>query len=76
MGREEQKEEREVLDSIYPDEITDISESSYRIAIALEAPSLDEEDETEPRKSTLFSTTTEPSSLQQLRMRKSANGKM
>ncbi|CAD6587987.1 MAG: hypothetical protein ASARMPREDX12_003070 [Alectoria sarmentosa] len=36
MGREEQIEEREVLDSIFPDEITDISETSYRVSIALE----------------------------------------
>ncbi|KAI9848123.1 MAG: hypothetical protein M1838_000648 [Thelocarpon superellum] len=36
MGVEEQKEEREVLDSIFPDEITDISESSYRVAIKLD----------------------------------------
>ncbi|KAL8696031.1 MAG: hypothetical protein Q9201_007855 [Fulgogasparrea decipioides] len=33
MGREEQIEEREVLDSIFPDEITDINETSYRIAL-------------------------------------------
>lgn len=36
MGREEQQEEREVLDSIYPDEIQDISDHEYRISIALE----------------------------------------
>jgi len=43
MGREEQIEEREVLDSIFPDEITDISETEYRIAITLDIP--DDEDE-------------------------------
>ncbi|KAF5517746.1 RWD domain-containing protein [Colletotrichum aenigma] len=36
MGREEQVEEREVLDSIFPDEITDVSETEYRISIALD----------------------------------------
>lgn len=40
MGREEQKEEREVLDSIFPDEIQDISETEYRITITLESPSI------------------------------------
>ncbi|KAK4177674.1 RWD domain-containing protein [Triangularia setosa] len=43
MGREDQIEEREVLDSIFPDEITDISETEYRISIALDIP--DDEDE-------------------------------
>ncbi|OBT76511.1 hypothetical protein VF21_05405 [Pseudogymnoascus sp. 05NY08] len=36
MGREDQVEEREVLDSIFPDEITDISETSYTISILLD----------------------------------------
>ncbi|ELR07453.1 hypothetical protein VC83_02713 [Pseudogymnoascus destructans] len=36
MGREDQLEEREVLDSIFPDEITDISETSYTISILLD----------------------------------------
>ncbi|KAI9932936.1 hypothetical protein ASPWEDRAFT_33944 [Aspergillus wentii DTO 134E9] len=36
MGREEQIEEREVLDSIFPEEITDISETSYRISVVLD----------------------------------------
>ncbi|KAF4813883.1 RWD domain-containing protein [Colletotrichum siamense] len=36
MGREEQVEEREVLDSIFPDEITDVSETEYRISIVLD----------------------------------------
>jgi len=44
MGREEQVEEREVLSSIFPDEITDISETEYRISIALDIP----EDKEEP----------------------------
>ncbi|KAK7714305.1 Protein gir2 [Diaporthe eres] len=44
MGREEQIEEREVLDSIFPDEITDISASEYRIKITLDIPD-DEENE-------------------------------
>ncbi|GIZ39684.1 hypothetical protein CKM354_000305900 [Cercospora kikuchii] len=38
MGREEQKEEREVLDSIFPDEIQDISETEFRITIPLDTP--------------------------------------
>ncbi|KAJ9636598.1 uncharacterized protein PV06_10096 [Exophiala oligosperma] len=38
MGIEEQKEEREVLDSIFPDEITDLSDTSYRISITLDVP--------------------------------------
>lgn len=45
MGREEQIEEREVLDSIFPDEITDITETSYRVSIALDVPGQDEEAE-------------------------------
>ncbi len=67
MGREEQTEEREVLDSIFPDEITgihiyllwpydlcrwqlsDISETAYRISIALDITQHDD-DESEPRK--------------------------
>ncbi|KAL2269877.1 hypothetical protein VTJ83DRAFT_2061 [Remersonia thermophila] len=38
MGREEQIEEREVLDSIFPEEITDISETEFRISIKLDLP--------------------------------------
>ncbi|KAI0409054.1 RWD-domain-containing protein [Xylaria palmicola] len=45
MGREEQIEEREVLDSIFPEEITDISDTEYRIAIKLNPP--DDDDGTE-----------------------------
>ncbi|KAG9186578.1 hypothetical protein G6011_09686 [Alternaria panax] len=36
MGIEDQKEEREVLESIFPDEITDVSETEFRIAITLD----------------------------------------
>ncbi|KAL2157433.1 hypothetical protein VTH06DRAFT_6125 [Thermothelomyces fergusii] len=43
MGREEQIEEREVLNSIFPDEITDISETEYRITIRLDIPDDEEE---------------------------------
>ncbi|KAK0730591.1 RWD domain-containing protein [Lasiosphaeris hirsuta] len=46
MGREEQFEEREVLDSIFPDEITDISETEYRLSITLDIP--DDEEEESP----------------------------
>ena len=35
---EEQQEERDVLASIFPDELTDISESSYSILIKLDLP--------------------------------------
>ncbi|KAI0838961.1 RWD-domain-containing protein [Hypoxylon sp. FL0890] len=48
MGREEQVEEREVLDSIFPDEITDISDTEYRISIKLDLP-----DDEEPEPPTL-----------------------
>ncbi|KAL8846378.1 MAG: hypothetical protein Q9198_011299, partial [Flavoplaca austrocitrina] len=44
MGREEQIEEREVLDSIFPDEITDIDEKSYRITITPDVPQQNGED--------------------------------
>ncbi|KAI9670547.1 MAG: hypothetical protein M1831_005767 [Alyxoria varia] len=44
MGREEQKEEREVLDSIFPDEIHDVSDTEYRISITLDAPEQSDED--------------------------------
>lgn len=37
MGREEQKEEREVvLESIFPDEITDVNDTEYRITMLLD----------------------------------------
>ncbi|KAF1837188.1 RWD-domain-containing protein [Decorospora gaudefroyi] len=36
MGIEDQKEEREVLESIFPEEITDVSETEFRVAIKLD----------------------------------------
>ncbi|KAL4892163.1 ubiquitin-conjugating enzyme/RWD-like protein [Aspergillus ambiguus] len=48
MGREEQVEEREVLDSIFPEEITDISDTSYRISITLDPPENDFEETEQP----------------------------
>ncbi|KAF1930820.1 putative RWD domain protein [Didymella exigua CBS 183.55] len=36
MGVEDQQEEREVLESIFPEEIADVSETEFRISIALE----------------------------------------
>lgn len=48
MGKDEQVEEREVLDSIFPEEITDISNASYRISIALDFAQEDED--ADPRK--------------------------
>ncbi|EED24265.1 RWD domain protein (Gir2), putative [Talaromyces stipitatus ATCC 10500] len=47
MGREDQVEEREVLDSIFPEEITDLSDTSYRITIKLDVDE-DEENEEAP----------------------------
>lgn len=38
MGKEEQQEEREVLESIFPDEITYISDTEFRINITLDLP--------------------------------------
>ncbi|KAG8675237.1 Protein gir2 [Fusarium poae] len=46
MGREDQVEEREVLESIFPEEITDISETEFRVSVALDIP--DEEDKEPP----------------------------
>lgn len=46
MGREEQAEEREVLESIFPDEITDIAENEFKVAVTLDIPG--EEDAEEP----------------------------
>ncbi|KAL8847709.1 MAG: hypothetical protein Q9221_007270 [Calogaya cf. arnoldii] len=57
MGREEQIEEREVLDSIFSDEITDIDEKSYRITINPDVPQQDGEDVESP---TLLLTITYP----------------
>ncbi|KAF2094730.1 RWD-domain-containing protein [Rhizodiscina lignyota] len=48
MGIEEQKEEREVLDSIFPDEITDVSETEYRISISLDVTNEDGDDSEPP----------------------------
>ncbi|KAI0858392.1 RWD domain-containing protein [Xylaria cubensis] len=50
MGREEQIEEREVLDSIFPEEITDVSDTEYRIAVKLNPPDDDNngDEEVEP----------------------------
>ncbi|THV47426.1 hypothetical protein BGAL_0311g00130 [Botrytis galanthina] len=47
MGREDQIEEREVLDSIFPEEIHDISETEYRVSILLDVTNQDG-DESEP----------------------------
>ncbi|KAF5674026.1 hypothetical protein FHETE_3086 [Fusarium heterosporum] len=44
MGREDQIEEREVLESIFPDEITDISETEFRVSVALDIPGEEEEE--------------------------------
>ncbi|KAK2880693.1 hypothetical protein FQN49_000462 [Arthroderma sp. PD_2] len=44
MGREEQAEEKETLQSIFPDELTDVSENSYRISIVLDVTSHDDEE--------------------------------
>lgn len=46
MGREEQVEEREVLESIFPEEITDLSETEFQVSIKLDIP--DEEEDTAP----------------------------
>lgn len=48
MGREDQTEEREVLDSIFPEEITDISETSYRVSINLDGPEYGDEELEQP----------------------------
>ncbi|KAI9674762.1 MAG: hypothetical protein M1817_001666 [Caeruleum heppii] len=55
MGREEQVEEREVLDSIFPDEITDISETQYKVTIKLDdlAPLSQTDEEEAPEVPTL-----------------------
>ncbi|QIX02078.1 hypothetical protein AMS68_007595 [Peltaster fructicola] len=48
MGREDQIEERQVvLESIFPDEITDINETEYRISMILDV-TIPADDETEP----------------------------
>ncbi|KAL5120272.1 Protein gir2 [Pleosporales sp. CAS-2024a] len=50
MGVEDQKEEREVLESIFPEEITDVSETEFRISIKLDdgRHEDDESEDTEP----------------------------
>ena len=48
MGREDQKEEREVLDSIFPDEIQDISDTEYRVSISLDVKQQPEEEAQPP----------------------------
>lgn len=48
MGRDEQKEEREVLDSIFPEEIQDVSDTELRISITLDLPRQSEEDDEPP----------------------------
>ncbi|KAJ9607960.1 Protein gir2 [Cladophialophora chaetospira] len=58
MGIEEQKEEREVLDSIFPDEITDISDNAYRITITLDVP--DDGQDEEPEAPTMWLNVTYP----------------
>jgi hypothetical protein len=47
MGIEEQREEREVLDSIFPDEIQDVGENGFRITIQLEVQKQNGEEESE-----------------------------
>lgn len=44
MGKEEQKEEREVLESIFPEEIQDVSDTEFRIKIQLEVTNEDGDD--------------------------------
>ncbi|KAL5621609.1 hypothetical protein BROUX41_006509 [Berkeleyomyces rouxiae] len=44
MGIEEQDEEREVLNSIFPEEITVVSETEYRVLVSLDMPIEDSED--------------------------------
>ncbi|KAK4540587.1 hypothetical protein LTR36_009117 [Oleoguttula mirabilis] len=48
MGREEQQEEREVLDSIFPDEIQDINEAEYRVTVALDVTKPEEDETPDP----------------------------
>ncbi|CAO2650746.1 Nn.00g020380.m01.CDS01 [Neocucurbitaria sp. VM-36] len=52
MGIEDQKEEREVLESIFPDEITDVSETEFRVAIKLD-DGRHEDDESEDDQPTI-----------------------
>ena len=48
MGREEQKEEREVLDSIFPDEIQDVNDSEYRVSVTVDVTKHDEDETPDP----------------------------
>lgn len=48
MGREEQKEEREVLDSIFPEEIQDINDAEYRVTITIDVTKADEDETPDP----------------------------
>ncbi|KAF1951486.1 RWD-domain-containing protein [Byssothecium circinans] len=48
MGIEDQKEEREVLESIFPEEITDVSETEFRISIQLEVTNAEDDDSEAP----------------------------
>jgi len=62
MGIEEQTEEREVLSSIFPDEINDISPSSYTVTILLDLPSSDDESTPTPAPPALLLSVSYPSS--------------
>ncbi|KAF1946130.1 RWD-domain-containing protein [Clathrospora elynae] len=53
MGIEDQKEEREVLESIFPEEITDVSETEFRVAIELD-DGRHEDDESEEEQPTII----------------------
>ncbi|KAK5134460.1 hypothetical protein LTR08_006507 [Meristemomyces frigidus] len=48
MGRDEQKEEREVLDAIFPDEIQDVNDSEYRVAVTVDVTKHDEDETPDP----------------------------
>ncbi|KLJ08214.1 hypothetical protein EMPG_16336 [Blastomyces silverae] len=48
MGIEDQQEERETLGSIFPDEITDISDTAYRISITLDVTPQGDDDQEPP----------------------------
>ncbi|KAI9698944.1 MAG: hypothetical protein M1836_003133 [Candelina mexicana] len=48
MGLDEQREEREVLKSIFPDEFTDISDTEYRISILLDVINKEEDESKSP----------------------------
>ncbi|KAI5303432.1 hypothetical protein KEM56_007546 [Ascosphaera pollenicola] len=50
MGREDQIEEKETLLSIFPDELTELSEYLYQILVTLDVTNLDEDGDAEPPK--------------------------